>query len=89
MIKKEKVYTVAKNIAYTDLDNEKVLLNLEDGKYLTLNQSGSIIFEHFDGKKSISEIIDGISKSYNLDISDIERDVLVFSESLFKKKIIF
>ena len=86
---KNKVFTVKENIACTELGDEKVLLNLDDGKYLALNQSGSIIFEHFDGQKTICQITDDICKKYDLKTSDVEEDIISFSKSLLKKKIIF
>jgi hypothetical protein len=40
----------------TSMDGETVLLNLSTGRYYTLNQLGSVIWEHCTGHSTISDI---------------------------------
>jgi hypothetical protein len=40
----------------TTMEDETVLLNLSTGRYYTLNQLGSVIWEHCTGHSTISDI---------------------------------
>jgi hypothetical protein len=40
----------------TSMEGETVLLNLNTGRYYTLNQVGSVIWEHCTGHSTISDI---------------------------------
>ena len=88
MIKKTKIFKVSPNIAFTDLEGEKILLNLKSGNYSSLNNTGSLIFEKIDGKANVNEIIENICREQSFEISNIEQDVLNFFENLQDKKII-
>jgi Coenzyme PQQ synthesis protein D (PqqD) len=44
------------DIQGTTMEDETVLLNLSTGRYYTLNQLGSVIWEHCTGHSTISDI---------------------------------
>lgn len=45
-----------RDVQSTNMDGETVLLDLNSGRYYTLNRVGSAIWEHCTGDKTISDI---------------------------------
>jgi methyltransferase-like protein len=54
----------------------------------TLNETGAFIWEHIDGKKSITEIIDALTEEYDIERKVAEEDIYSFIENLKKYLII-
>lgn len=62
-------YTLKKNIIDVDLDNKKVILNIDSGVYYELNHTSSNIFEFLkNGQKNQVQIKEHLKNIY--DVSD-------------------
>lgn len=81
-MKKDMKVCQSKDIDATDLDGEKVMMNLELGKYFALNPVGSRIWELMDSEISIQEIINTLLSEYKVDEQVCEKSVLEFLEKL-------
>ncbi len=73
--------------------NEYVLVPITDNiadmnSVYTLNETGAFIWEQFDGKRSIEEIIITLTSEYDIDSKNAEADVLSFVENMSKYLII-
>lgn len=84
MINSNSVIIQTNEFDVVDLDNEKVIMNLEKGKYFTLNVIGSIIFELIIKEKSVKEIIDFLLSEYNVERKVCEECVLEYLKALEK-----
>jgi hypothetical protein len=67
--------------------NEYVLVpitnNIADmNSVYTLNESGAFIWEHIDGKRNIGEIINAMTKEYDIDFENAEKDMFAFIENM-------
>ena len=71
---------VSKNeeIDDTDLDGEKVMMNLDKGQYFMMNEVGSRIWELIEGNTSIVNIIETLTNEYQVDEETCENTVREF-----------
>tara|TARA_B100000925_G_C21636404_1_gene315273 strand:+ start:152 stop:442 length:291 start_codon:yes stop_codon:yes gene_type:complete len=86
-INKENIFKKIKTISETDLDEEKIILNTDSGKFISINKTGSEIYEEIDGIKSVNEIILRLSEKYN-NSQKLNDDILYFIKLLFEKRLI-
>lgn len=67
-----------KSIDATDLNGEKVMMNLDKGKYFALNEVGSRIWEIVHEPITVEEVIDILLQEYDVDYKMCEENVLMF-----------
>ena len=70
MEKREKYISKGKEIKSKELESKSVLLDLETGRYYTLNRVGTFIWALIDGKTNIHDIIERVVEKFK-----VERDV--------------
>jgi hypothetical protein len=85
--KQHMVSQVEGNIV-SDMDGEKVMLSIQNGKYYNLGEVGGEIWECIKEPVSIGELISKLMEQYTVEQSDCEEQVLSFLESLFEEGII-
>jgi len=86
-INKENIFKKIGTISETDLDDEKIILDTDSGKFISLNNTGSEIYEEIDGIKSVNDIILRLSEKYDIN-QEINEDILSFINMLFEKRLI-
>ena len=74
----KKVPVISTNCAFSDHDGEKVILNVETGKYFKLNSIGSKVFNLMGDKKNIESIIEGIAEEFNCNSDVVKEDIQAF-----------
>ena len=65
-INKEKIFKKIGTISETDLDQEKIFMDTDSGKFISINNTGSEIFEEIDGIQSVNDIILRLSEKYGI-----------------------
>lgn len=70
------------DIDTTDLDGEKVMMDLEKGSYYMLNDVATRIWDIAQEPKSVSEIVTTLLEEYEVDQSTCENQVITFVEQL-------
>jgi coenzyme PQQ synthesis protein D (PqqD) len=70
------VFTPSADVTATALDKETVILNLETGRYYTLNRVGSAIWEQMTGDRSLAAILAGICQRFDV-TEEVARQGLV------------
>lgn len=78
----------SKEIDATDLNGDKVMMDLERGKYFALNSIGSRIWELIENEITIKEIINKLLEEYEVDNDTCEKTVGEFIDRLSKEKLI-
>ena len=79
----------ATNIFSTELEEELVLLNQNDGKYYTLNGTGKLIWEIIEKKISFDELVTILSKKFQTTSNDeIYKDTLDIVSTLLDKELL-
>ena len=71
-----------KEIDDTDLDGEKVMMDLDKGKYYLMNEVGSRIWELVDEEITVGELIKVILNEYEVEQNQCEAAVINFIRSL-------
>ena len=78
----------AEDMVVAAIDNEKVMMSVEKGKYYSLDPVGSGIWEILETPIRVSDLIDRLLTRYDVDRATCEKDVLLFLERLREDGII-
>ena len=81
-INKENIFKKAETISETDLDEEKIIMDTDSGKFISINKTGSEIYEEIDGIQSVNDIILRLSERYD-NSSVLNEDVISFHKFTF------
>lgn len=73
----------------TELNGEKVMMDLDRGKYFMLNETGSTIWDAIDKKRSVSEIVDFILENHDVERELGKNKVLEYLELLRHEELIY
>lgn len=83
----DEVVQVKGNIV-SDMDGEKVMLSIQNGKYYNLGKVGGDIWERIASPKTVSALTDELCSEYDIDRDVCERQVLAFLEQLAKEHLV-
>ena len=72
----------------SDMDGEKVMLSVENGKYYNLGRQGGRIWELIASPVVIRDLVSALMEEYEIDRETCERDVLKFLAALRREKMI-
>jgi hypothetical protein len=75
---------VSKNerVPWRIIEGEAILVKVDSGEVIQLNEVAAEIWRIIDGKRKISEIVDHIQKDFDVDKEQAEKDTLEFIQSL-------
>ena len=81
---------ISKNIEIddTDIDGEKVMMNLDKGQYFMMNEVGSRIWEIASEPKTVEEIVRALLNEYEVEREQCENTVVEFLGELAKSDLI-
>lgn len=88
MINVNTVVSHRKDIDTTDLNGDVVMMDLEEGRYFSLNSVGSRIWELIGEPVEINKVVDSLLEEYEIDRDECEKNVLEFLGKLDTAKII-
>ncbi|MDF2858648.1 MAG: hypothetical protein K0Q87_4499 [Neobacillus sp.] len=72
----------------SDMDGEKVMMNIKNGKYYNLGSIGGAIWTLIPKPVQINEIISNLILVYDVDHAECEKQVLSFLEQLYMEGLI-
>lgn len=81
MIKSQQVSQIEGNIV-SDMGGEKVMLNIQQGKYYNLGDVGGEIWERIKDPILIQELIGTLMAQYDVEQTECEEQVLSFLDHL-------
>lgn len=82
MINLESIVSYRGDLDTTDLDGDKVMMDLEKGQYFALNSVASRIWEEIESPVKVGNIVDKLLEEYEVDRCICEENVLEFIKSL-------
>lgn len=88
MIVKDSIIFQSNDFDVTDLDGEKVIMNFEKGKYFSLNEMGSIIWEIINKETSVKKIIKLLITEYDVEEDVCEKCVFEYLNNLYNINLI-
>jgi hypothetical protein len=85
----DKTFKHDPNIVARHIAEELILVpirsNIDEMDYIyNLNETGAVIWDLIDGKRSFSEIIAGFVDEFEVDVLQAELDLIELAESLIK-----
>lgn len=84
MIDNESIIVKTNEFDVVDLDDEKVIMNMEKGKYFSLNAMASIILEFIDKETSVKNIVNFLTNEYDVEKKKCEECVIEYLNDLEK-----
>lgn len=75
------------NIA-SDMDGEKVMLNVKNGKYYNLGEVGGEIWSALDTPSTVKEVAARIQEIFEVPAEIAQQDVLAFLQSLLEEDLV-
>lgn len=82
-----KIAQIPGNIV-SDMDGEKVMLNIENGKYYNLGELGGAIWELIKEPISIDSLIMKLLSEYEVEKIECEKHVISFLKELYSEGLI-
>jgi Coenzyme PQQ synthesis protein D (PqqD) len=75
------------NIA-SDMDGEKVLMNIKNSKYYNLGKLGGVIWDLIESPTQVTKLISTLMSEYEVEQNECERQVMNFLDLLYKENLI-
>ena len=69
-----------KDLFVTDIDGEKVMMHIDNGKYYAMNEVGSRIWDLIENPISVEQLIITLYNEYEVERSTCEKRCLTFGE---------
>ena len=82
MINLDSVVSYREALDTTDIDGDKVMMDLEKGQYFALNSVGSRIWEEIKSPVKVSDVVNTLLSEYDVDREPCEKSVIEFIEGL-------
>jgi len=82
------VFSPSDDVTSTVLDREAVLLNLDNGRYYTLNRVGTAAWELMTGDRPLAEILTAICERFNVTEEVAGQDLIALVARLRQEKLI-
>ena len=79
--------SVADYVVSKEIESKKVLLNLDNGNYYTLNATASFIFDQCDGKTTLEQIAAALAGRFDIPLEEARKDVIDLIEDLEREGI--
>ena len=77
-----------KEIPTALIDNELGLMNVDKGKYYSLDEIGIEIWNLIENSIKVDDVVDKLLKEYDIERKQCENDVLELINELFKQDLI-
>ena len=88
MLKLDSRLSKTKDMPWKIIEKEAVLVDMDEGEVIRLNEIGAQIWQTIDGNNSVEDIINRIDEAFEADRKKIERDALDFLKQLLRMEII-
>lgn len=88
MIKINSVLNKKEKIPWRIIEDEAVIVDINSGNVIQLNEAGSEVWASIDGKRNVKEIVKCICDSFEVDEKKAQSDIIDFSEKLSEKGLI-
>jgi len=74
------------NLIISELDNDLVMMDMENGSYLSLNRTGRIIWEQLEQPILVSDIIQQLMNRFSVDEKTCTLETLDFLDKIERQK---
>lgn len=88
MIEKGDVFVPTRRVAFRRIGDQVVLVSPDENVMLTLNPTGSMVWEWLDGKKSVAEIAAALEQEFVVSAKQAQKDVVGFLELMLERALV-
>lgn len=88
MIDINSVICISRDIDATEFNDEKVMMNMNKGKYYALNEVGSRIWDLISNNTKVSFIVDTLLNEYDVSKEECTNQVISYLEDLYNAELI-
>ncbi len=81
-ITKESKVVIGKSVTTSEIDNEKVMIDFETGKYFMIKGVGNDIWEKVQTEISVNDLVASLLAEYDIDEQTCETQVIDFLDKL-------
>lgn len=78
----ESIISQSEGNIVSDMDGEKVMMSIQNGKYYNLGEIGGVIWESIKTPITIKQLISNLINEYNVTEGDCREEVVSFITSL-------
>ncbi len=78
----------ASHTTFEIVDDQAVIINLNAGTYISLNETGSFLWERLDGHTALADIAVDLAEAYDVDPAITRPDVLALAGQLLEEDLI-
>lgn len=88
------VYIPSEDVVARDIQGELIIIPIASGigdledEIFTLNETGRLIWEKLDGKKTLKEIFGELNIDFQAPPGEIEKDIVGLAEELLKRRML-
>ena len=88
------VYKPSEDVVARDIQGELIIVPIASGvgdledEIFTLNETGRLIWDRLDGKRSLKDIAGELSAEFESSAGEIEKDVLGLAQELLKRRML-
>lgn len=75
----------SENATFQTVAGEAILIDLQTGKYFSLNRVGTEFWEMLDGEQSLAQHAATLATKYNVDAEMVTADLVELAEKLVEK----
>ncbi len=75
----------SENATFQTVAGEAILIDLQTGKYFSLNRVGTEFWEMLDGEQSLAQHAAALATKYNADAEMVTTDLTELAEKLVEK----
>jgi len=76
------------NVSWKEFGTDGILLNLVTGDYFDVNETGLLIWDQADGRKTVNGIAEEVAARFAVRTEDLARDVIEFLQELAGKGLV-
>lgn len=82
-------FKICKNVIYTELDDEAIILDHERGIYFALNEVGMTVIEDLSkGSRTVQRMLDTVLREFDVEEDMAMEDLELLLEHLLSEKLI-
>ena len=81
-ISRQSKVVIGKSVSTSEIDNEKVMIDFETGKYFMIKGVGNDIWERVQAEISVDDLISSLLSEYEIDEPTCEKQVIAFLDKL-------
>jgi hypothetical protein len=85
---KDTVISQTPGLIAAELDGQKVMMSIENGKYYNLDKVGSRIWELIEKPQKVQDVVAELLVEYEVDVEQCQADVLTFLEKMAREGLI-